>query len=156
MEAHSSVDNTGADGLSNHEITEQVPEDVKMELYECNSLDRETNEMFPVDMKYIQKYQEEDPQLRSLIASGKYDFHSMEFDGVKVTTFNERVWVPHALQQRVVKWYHEMLQHAGAARTYNSMKVTFNFKGMQKWCMNIAELVTLVRSTSWAEGIIMD
>ena len=25
-----------------------------------------------------------------------------------------------------------MLQHAGAARTYNSMKVTFNFKEMQK------------------------
>ena len=44
--------------------------------------------MFPVDVKYIQKHQEEDPQLRSLIASGKYAFDSIEFDGVKVTTFN--------------------------------------------------------------------
>merc|ERR1712051_171732 len=83
-------------------------------------------------MRYIQKHQEEEPQLKSLIASGKYAFDSIEFDGVKVTTFNKRVCVPHALQKRVVKWYHKMLQHAGAARTYNSMKVTFNFKGMQK------------------------
>ena len=73
--------------------------------------------MLTPNRQYIQKHQEEDPQLRSLIASGKYAFDSIEFDGVKVTTFNKRVWVPHALQKRVVKWYHEMLQHAGAART---------------------------------------
>ena len=69
------IDNTGADGLSRHETIAEVPKDVKMKLYECNSLDRETNEVFPVDMKYIQKHQEEDPKLRSLIASGKYAFH---------------------------------------------------------------------------------
>ena len=85
-----------------------------------------------MDIRYIQKHQEEDPQLRALIASGKYAFESTEFDGVQVTTFNKKVWVPHVLQKRIVKWYHEQLQHAGAARTYNSMKVTFNFKGMQK------------------------
>ena len=85
------VDNTGADGLSHHEIMAEGPKDVKMELYECNSLDRDSNEMFPVDMRYIQKHQEEDPQLRSLIASEKYAFDSIEFDGVKVATFNKRV-----------------------------------------------------------------
>ena len=97
---------------------EEIPKDVKMKLYECNSLDRDTNEMFPVDMMFIQKrHQEEDPQLRSLITSGKYNFYTIEFDGVKVITFNKRVWVPYNLQMSVVKWYHEALQHARAART---------------------------------------
>ena len=53
------VDNTGADGLSRHKIITEVPKDVKMKLYKCNSLDRGTNEMFPVDMRFIKKCQEE-------------------------------------------------------------------------------------------------
>ena len=37
-----------------------------------------------------------------------------------------------SFQARVVQWYHKNLQHAGRDRTYNSILVTFNWKGLQR------------------------
>ena len=75
--------NIADDGLSNREILDEVPPaDVKKELYEYDSLDKDTNVMHPVDMKPIQQYQEENTSLRKFITSGKHHFESAEFEGV--------------------------------------------------------------------------
>ncbi len=44
-----------------------------------------------------------------------------EIDGVVVTTINNRVWVPTDLRQRIVKWYHNNLQHAGVTHMINTI-----------------------------------
>ncbi len=47
-----------------------------------------------------------------------------------MTTFNGKVCIPKELQQRIVKWDHSNLQHAGIMRTINSIGQTFAWKGL--------------------------
>ena len=48
--------NTGADGLSHHEILEETPKDILQEVCEVSALDGDINETYPVSMNMIQKY----------------------------------------------------------------------------------------------------
>ena len=65
------VDNTGADGLSRHEILDNVPSNMNKLICEVNALDRSTNEVYPVSIQAIQEAQESGDDLRNAIASDK-------------------------------------------------------------------------------------
>jgi hypothetical protein len=97
-----------------------------------NNLDWEENSDFPLNMKRIMIAQRSDNALQQCIASGKHleNIATINIDGSNVTTFNGKVWVPKALQQRVVEWYHSNLQHTGITRTINSTGQTFAWKGL--------------------------
>jgi hypothetical protein len=51
-------------------------------------------------------------------------------DGVSVYTFNGKVWVPTSLQQHIVAWYHDSLQHAGITPMIETIGQTFTWKGL--------------------------
>jgi hypothetical protein len=37
--------------------------------------------------------------------------------GTDLTTYHNRIYIPHALQELTVEWYHSMLGHPGEKRT---------------------------------------
>ena len=55
---------------------------------------------------------------------------SSKFGNIHTVTFNNLVWVPKNIQQRIVKWYHSNLQHARINQTINSIGQTFTWKGL--------------------------
>ena len=109
------VENTGADGLSRHEILEDVPSNIKKLICEVSALDRSTNEAYPVSIRAIQEAQESGDDLRRAIASDKKEdiFGSTDFNGIKRATYRGRIWVPPSYQARVVQWYHENFATCG-------------------------------------------
>jgi hypothetical protein len=56
---------------------------------------------------------------------------NITINGNVITTLNGKVWVPKALQQCIVSWYHDILQHVGVAWMVNSISQIFGLKGMQ-------------------------
>ena len=97
-----------------------------------NNLDRDNNDEFPLNMKRISADQKTDDIINQFIHDGKHSdkISTKTIDGCEVTTFNNLVWVPKNLQQRIVEWYHSNLQHAGINRTINSIGQTFTWKGL--------------------------
>jgi hypothetical protein len=132
------TDNTGADGLSRLLMADEVPTTAKEHLFAISNLDPSVNEDFPLDMKHISFAQAADEILQRRIKSGKFDdkLGKREIDGNIVTTFNGKVWVPKSLQQRIVAWYHDNLQHAGVTRLINSIGQTFAWKGLRTMVEN--------------------
>ena len=114
-------------------MSDDVPADAAEHLFAINNLDRDTNEDFPLDMKQIHIAQTADKVLQQHIKSDSYcnKISTINIDGQDVTTFNGRVWAPTVLQQRIVAWYHDNLQHAGVTRMVNTIGQTFAWKGLR-------------------------
>ncbi len=86
-----------------------------------NNLDREENTDFPLDMTRIMNEQRNDEEIQRRISSGKLTSRiaTIKIDGGDVLTIDGKVWVPKAMQERIVEWYHCNLQHAGITRNPN-------------------------------------
>ena len=103
-----------------------VPVEAFDHIMAISNLDREINEDFPLDMLQIRHAQAKDTVLLKHI-----QIANINIDGQLVTTINDRVWVPKELQQRIVTWYHDNLQHAGVTRMVNTIGQTFAWKGLR-------------------------
>ena len=90
------------------------------------------NDDFPIDMRCIAIEQKKDVKIQRLIKGKKHEkvIGSNIVDGVHVITFHGKVWVPENLQERLVEWYHNVLQHAGKNRMINTIGQTFAWKGL--------------------------
>ena len=125
--------NTRADGLSRYKILEETPDGALKQLYKVSALDRDADDAYPVSVHAIQEAQGKSDKLRKEITSEKgIIFGSKDFNGIKVVTYKDKIWIPLDLQSRVVNWYQNNLDHTGRDRTYNSIMVTSNWKGLQK------------------------
>ncbi len=129
----SGVDNTGADGLSRLPMAEETPIHVAQTLFAISTLDRDDNAEFELNMRQIAIGQANNEILQQLRRNPKYEsqISSVTIDGNVLTTFDGKVWVPQHLQQRIVKWYHDNLQHAGVTRMIATINQTFAWKGLQ-------------------------
>jgi hypothetical protein len=90
------------------------------------------NDDFPIDMRCIAIEQKKDVKIQRLIKGKKHEkvIGSNIVDGVHVITFHGKVWVPENLQERLVEWYHNVLQHAGMNRMINTIGQMFEWKGL--------------------------
>ncbi len=131
------MDNTAADGLSRLPMADNAPTEITKDIFAIfpNNLNREENSDFPHNMKRIMIAQKSNNALQQCTVSGKYseNIATINTNGSNVTTFNSKVWVPKELQQRIVKWYHSNLQHAGITRTINLIGQAFVWK--EFWTM---------------------
>jgi len=114
-------------------MSDEVPTEATEHLFAISNLDRTVNEDFPIDMYAIQRAQAKDTDLLRRVKSARHrnEIANVTIDGNVVTTINGRVWVPKALQQRIVTWYHDNLQHAGVTRMVNTIGQTFAWKGLR-------------------------
>ncbi len=112
--------NTGGDGMSHIMKILKIPPKLIEEIMSIDNLDREENDIFSLDMGLIKAKQENDKQLKEIVQSKRYEskISSEEFDGQEVTTFNDKIWVPEPLQDRIVLWHHKNLMYPGLTRLY--------------------------------------
>jgi hypothetical protein len=127
-------ENTGADGLSQPPMFEHAPAGTINHLFAISNLDRDINHDFPLDMKQIQRAQARckdlDKKVRQARRNGDVVAH-VAIDNTIVTTLNGKVWVPAPLQEQIITWYHNNLQHAGVTRMVNSISQVLGWKGMR-------------------------
>lgn len=131
------TNNTGADGLSRLPMDDVVPSTAMQSLMTINNLDR-SNYDFPVDMRHIASEQQKDVKMQKLINGRKHEkvIGSTVVDGVHVVTYHKKVWVPESVQERLVEWYHSVLQHAGKNRMVNTIGQTFAWRGLTESVAN--------------------
>jgi transposase InsO family protein len=83
---------------------------------------------FPLSPELIAKYQRKDKTLKTKVQSGtSTQFNTTKVEGVEVITYNDKIYIPHHLQQRVVAWYHEYLAHPGQSRTEATIRQNFTW-----------------------------
>ena len=72
------------------------------------------SEKFPLKPSLIEKCQKKDRKLLQKIKGEKYG--TTQLEGAELITYEGKIVVPHALQGRIVAWYHEYLIHPGSKR----------------------------------------
>jgi transposase InsO family protein len=70
----------------------------------------------------LQRMQKEQPD----------EFGTRELERAQVITFKDRIYVPQALRDRIVAWYHDYLSHPGKVRMQNTLASTLYWPNMEK------------------------
>ena len=65
------VFNISVNGLSRHEILEEIPDGTLKQLYKVSALNRDADDAYPVSIQGIQEAQKKGDKLRKAIASDK-------------------------------------------------------------------------------------
>jgi hypothetical protein len=94
---------------------------------------------FPLDLSLVQRTQnielnQRNSKLRQLIDDAKSGYGVSTLDGVKIVVFNDKIYVPVALRQRTMNWYHFYLNHPGGERLYKTLAQVCYWKGMINKC----------------------
>ena len=58
------------------------------------------------------------------------NYNIMELDGHQLVGYEGRLYVPVALRQRTMEWYHHYLNHPGGERLYKTLDRVCYWKGM--------------------------
>jgi hypothetical protein len=73
-------------------------------------------ERFPLLPSLIQREQAKDKTLQRLQKEQPDEFGTRELEKAQVITFKDRIYVPQALRDRIVAWYHDYLSHPGQSK----------------------------------------
>ena len=114
-------------------MTDETPFCTAQSIFAINTLNHDENTEFPLNMQQIAISQKDDEVLQRRRSNSKYDnkFSSTVIDGNVLTTFDGKVWVPQLLQQRIIDWYHNNLQHAGVTRMIATIGQIFVWPGLR-------------------------
>jgi hypothetical protein len=86
---------------------------------------------FPMQIPYIAKMQDKDKSLKELMKSdNKYELTKIE--RTLVLTINGKIFIPTAIRQKVIAWYHEYLCHPGTTRTKATIWDTMAWPGLTR------------------------
>ena len=94
---------------------------------------------YPLDFQLIADLQQQDPTLIEALANEAQRFQQQEMQGVPLVMYQPqrseqwKVYIPAALQQRVVHWYHMLLCHPGVQRLYATIATHFYFPHMMEF-----------------------
>jgi hypothetical protein len=89
-------------------------------------------ERFPLLPSLIQREQVKDRTLQRLQNEQPDKFGTRELEKAQVITFKDRIYVPQALRDRIVAWYHDYLSHRGKVRMQNTLASTLYWPNMDK------------------------
>ena len=75
--------------------------------------------MFPLYLKLIDRYQQEDSILTEKLTCAEYKkgYFCGGRNTIKLITYKNKVVIPQQLQRYIVKWYHTYILHTGWDRT---------------------------------------
>jgi len=65
-----------------------------------------------------------------LLQDKESQWHWVTLDGVKLVMYQNRIYVPPALQQKTLDWYHHFLCHPGGQRLANTIASVCYWKGL--------------------------
>ena len=73
--------------------------------------------IFPVNFSVLALYQQRDDELQQLVETADDVTRKTFRGGEQLICYKERIYVPKALRNHVVEWYHTYLMHPGETRT---------------------------------------
>jgi len=134
--------NVVADALSRLPMSEATPlPEVtnKDTMARCFIMDGDPDEeKFPLSPNLIAKYQRADKALQQQVEQGDRKYEVRTIEQTDVMTYDGKIVVPPALQERIVAWYHEYLGHPGQTRLEATIRQNFtwpNIRGqVEKHC----------------------
>ena len=96
-------------------------------------------DVFPLEYRLIDKYQQLDKTLLQKLTTHRPGFHAKSFRGGgkdwTLICHNDKIVIPSQLTKRVTTWYHETLCHPGITRTEESI-------GQHLWWPNMRTEIT--------------
>ena len=107
---------------------------------ECLPLNDDVDASCPIDFRTIAEHQQTDQRLQNLLLSKDDTIRNAH--GPDLIFCKTKIAVPDTLLDRIITWYHELLNHPGVERTYKTISQHFYARGME------ARVRTLVRRCS--------
>ena len=93
----------------------------------CYTQHKTNQQVYPLKLKTIEKYQLHDKSLVKELTSNKY--HLASFHGgdgnIELVCHKDKIVVPPKLQSQIVEWYHLYLGHPGINRTEETIRQHF-------------------------------
>jgi hypothetical protein len=77
--------------------------------------------IYPLSAQEISKHQRKDRELMKKLRD-KPGYSDTVLKGMDLITYHDCIYIPHALQEHIVEWYHSMLGHPGEKRTVATIK----------------------------------
>ena len=79
------------------------------------------DDKFPLDLSLVQRKQNYElnkrkSKLKQLVNDTASNYNIMELDGHQLVGYEGRLYVPVALRQHTIEWYHHYLNQAGGER----------------------------------------
>ena len=95
---------------------------------------------FILDLSLVQRTQnvelnKRNSKLKQLVKDDASKYNILELDGFSLVAYEGRIYVPAALRQRTIEWYHHYLNHPGGERLYKTLEKVCYWKGMVVQCI---------------------
>jgi hypothetical protein len=72
---------------------------------------------FPMQIPYIAEMQNKDKSLKKELMKSNNKYKLTKIECTLVLTIDGKIFIPKAIRQHVITWYHGYLCHPGATRT---------------------------------------
>ena len=141
-------DNDGFDEIEWGETTkpltyaDEVKERIQM-LFPMASEENLQDKSFPLAPDMFKAYQENDRELQRLMDSAEKRnserFTTRAVEGVELIHDGNQIFVPAALRDRVLDWYHQMLVHPGEKRMEASLRGVYTWPGLRTAVKNLCK-----------------
>ena len=130
-------DNVVADSLSRLNKIENTINEKEIhsqEMAELYHVDKLPENIHPTNFKLIEKYQRNDKELMKTVKTSVKEYSTKSFRGSDIICLNGKIYIPKRLQNSIVKWYHEILCHAGMNRTEETIRQHYTFPNLREKC----------------------
>ena len=94
--------------------------------------DSKINKLYPLSAQNIAEYQKNDKMLQQNIVRYPAYFSKAPIEGVDLTLFHKKIYIPRVIRGDILEWYHTMLCHPGAKRTERSIRQHLTWPGLTK------------------------
>ena len=102
------------------------------------------DESFPLNLSLVQWTQQLElnktkNKIKQLLNDKKSGYNVMTIDGIELVTYEGRIYVPTALRNRTMTWYHYFMNHPGGEQLYKTLNKVCYWKGMATQCANFCK-----------------
>ena len=103
-------------------------------------LDNTDNTSCLINFCIISTHHQGDQHLHALLLTLGYSIKNIH--GPDLILYENKVVIPHTLLDRIITWYHELLNHPSVSQIYKTISAHFYARGME------ARMCTLIRYCS--------
>jgi transposase InsO family protein len=87
---------------------------------------------FPLLPSLIKSEQLKDKELQNSLSKTPHSFETKVIEGIELTVYNGKIYIPKTLRQRIIAWYHEYLVHPGMDRMEKTLRQTLVWPDLRK------------------------
>jgi hypothetical protein len=85
-----------------------------------------------MQIPYIAKMQDTDKSLMKELMKSDHKYELTKIESTAVLTLNGKIFIPTAIRNPVIDWYHQYICHPGATRTQATIQNTMTWPGLTR------------------------